>query len=83
MPTVHHFLGLRVTIYPNDHRPAHVHVIGNGCEAVFQLHCPTGPPELRENYGFATRDPAKIAAELTQQLASLCTHWRHIHGNYR
>lgn len=39
--------GLRVVIYPNDHRPAHVHVIGNGCEAVFNLNCPNGPNEWR------------------------------------
>jgi len=42
--------GLRVVVYPNDHRPAHVHVIGRGCEAVFNLNCPAGPVELRENY---------------------------------
>ncbi|WP_425458333.1 DUF4160 domain-containing protein [Collimonas rhizosphaerae] len=53
MPTVLAILGLRVTIYPNDHRPAHVHVIGCGCEAVFNLHCPDGPAELRENYAFS------------------------------
>lgn len=47
MPTVHRFDGLRVVIYPNDHRPAHVHVMGNGCEAVFRLNAPDGPPELR------------------------------------
>ena len=35
MPTILHILGLRVVIYPNDHRPAHVHVIGSGNEAVF------------------------------------------------
>lgn len=40
-------------IYPNDHRPAHVHVIGKGCEAVFRLQCPLGPVELRENYRFS------------------------------
>jgi len=28
MPTVLRFEGLRAVIYPNDHRPAHVHVIG-------------------------------------------------------
>ena len=44
--------GLRVMIHPNDHRPAYVHVIEAGKEAVFNLHCPKGPPELRENYGF-------------------------------
>ena len=29
-------------IYPNDHRPEHVHVIGAGAEAVFELRCPGG-----------------------------------------
>jgi len=43
MPTALTIFGLRVVIYPNDHRPAHVHIIGNGCEAVFNLHCPKGP----------------------------------------
>jgi len=33
MSTVDRIGGRRVVIYPNDHRPAHVHVIGNGCEA--------------------------------------------------
>jgi hypothetical protein len=30
---------LPVVIYPNDHRPAHVHVIGADGEAVFVLSC--------------------------------------------
>ena len=47
VPTVLRFGALRVTIYPNDHRPAHVHVIGPDREAVFNLHCPNGPIELR------------------------------------
>ncbi|WP_182915673.1 DUF4160 domain-containing protein [Massilia cavernae] len=53
MPTISRFFGLRVVIYPSDHLPAHVHVIGDGGEAVFDLHCPAGPPELRETYGFS------------------------------
>ena len=61
MPTVLQFYGLRVVVYPNDHRPAPVHVLGNGCEAVFNLRCPGGPPELRENMGFARRELARIA----------------------
>lgn len=39
MPTVLRFSGLRVVVYPNDHRPARVHVIGRDCEAVFNLNC--------------------------------------------
>lgn len=49
MPTVLSLYGLRVVIYPNDHRPAHVHVMGRDCEAVFKLNCPIGPTALREN----------------------------------
>ncbi|WP_414649144.1 DUF4160 domain-containing protein [Collimonas sp.] len=69
-------------VYPNDHRPAHVHVIGNGCEAVFNLHCPYGPPELRENFGFSHKEVAKIANRLDISLARLCHEWRHWHGHY-
>jgi hypothetical protein len=47
---------------------AHVHVVGGGCEAVFQLNCPDGPLELRENYGFATRKLSKIKEALTAKL---------------
>ena len=81
MPTVLTIFGLRVVVYPNDHRPAHVHVIGNGCEAVFDLHGPNGPPELRENYGFTRRELVKIVNELTANLAVLINQWRRIHGS--
>ena len=81
MPTVDRIDGLRVTIYPNDHRPAHVHVIGNGCEAVFKLHCPEGPPELRENFGFSPGDLARIKTAVTRRLAHLCAEWSKIHDN--
>jgi hypothetical protein len=80
MPTVLRFDGLRVVIYPNDHRPAHVHVIGRGCEAVFNLNCPAGPVELRENYRFSKRQISKIETELTDRVDELCRAWEEIHG---
>jgi len=82
MPNVLTIFGLRVVIFPNDHRTAHVHVIGNGCEAMFNLHCPGGPPELRENYGFSRKEITKIADELTANLTFLCFNWRKIHDCY-
>jgi hypothetical protein len=81
VPTVSRIGGLRVVIYPNDHRPAHVHVIGDG-EAVFVLHCPDGPPELREGYGFNRSDVNRILAALAERLAILCEEWSEIHGRY-
>lgn len=80
MPTVDRIDGLRVVIYPNDHRPAHVHVIGDGCEAAFNLNCPEGRPELRENYGFSTSRLLKIKTALTPKLPYLYAQWSMIHG---
>ena len=79
MPTVLAFRGLRVTIYFNDHRPAHVHVIGKGCEATFVLNCPAGPVEIAENLGFSRKELRKILEVLTEHLAELCEAWRSIH----
>ncbi|HTA22364.1 MAG TPA: DUF4160 domain-containing protein [Terriglobales bacterium] len=81
MPTVLRFEGLRVVIYPNDHRPAHVHVIGRGCEAVFNLHCPGGPAEVRENYSFARAEVTHIERVLIKHLAALCCEWERVHGS--
>lgn len=80
MPTVLRIDGLRVVIYPNDHRPAHVHVIGGGSEAVFNLNCPEGPQELRENYGFSRQEMARIKASLEDVVDTLCKQWSNIHG---
>jgi len=82
MPTILKLYGCRVVIYTNDHRPAHVHVIGNGCEAVFRLNCPDGPPELRENYAFSAKDLSRISAGLAAELLALCTQWRMLHDYY-
>lgn len=81
MPTVLRIGALRVAVYPNDHRPAHVHVIGDGHEAVFELNCPAGPVVVRENYGFAARDLTRIQAALERNLTALCGAWERIHGS--
>jgi hypothetical protein len=82
MPTVLRIGGLRVVIWPNDHRPPHVHVMGADGEAVFNLHCPSGPPELRESYGFRLADLNRIEAVLAEAITTLCADWRMIHGDY-
>jgi hypothetical protein len=81
MPTVLRFDELRVVVYPNDHRPAHVHVIGRGAEAVFNLSCQLGPVELRENYGFTRREIGHVGKILMIHLPELCAAWEKIHGS--
>ena len=70
-------------IYLNDHRPAHVHVTGADCEAVFILNCPDGPPELREVYGhFNRRKLGRIQNDLAECVFALCQKWSEIHDRY-
>lgn len=80
MPTLLRVHGLRVVIYPNDRRPAHAHVIVSDHEAVFNLGCPDGPVELRENYGFRSREVLRIEVALTEGLEDLCQAWEEIPG---
>ena len=82
MPTVLSLYGLRVVVYPNDHRPAHVHVMGRDCEAVFNLNCPGGPTALRENYGFSLKELNRIVAHLDAQAWYLCQQWKDVHGYF-
>jgi hypothetical protein len=60
-----------MVIYPNDHQPAHVHVIGTGYEAVFNLNCPAGP--LRREIGH-------MGTVVMGHLETLCRAWEQIHG---
>ncbi len=83
MPTILRFDGLRVVIYPNDHLPGHVHVVGAEYEAVFELNCPKGPVTLRESYGFTTRQLRDLAEQLTESLSLLCDAWESIHESDR
>lgn len=82
MPTLLRFDGMRVVLYPNDHRPAHVHVLGAGGEAVFALNCPDGPPTLRESYRLGRAEVGRIGAVLADNLAVLCAAWSRMHGRY-
>jgi len=80
MPTVVRFAGYRVVIYPNDHRPEHVHVIGKGVEAVFEVNCPDGDIHLRENYGASRKEISRMRRELKKFQRLICEVWEEIHG---
>ncbi len=79
MPTVLPFDTYRVAIYTNDHRPAHVHVIGPQRRAIFELNGPKGPPTVRDSRLSPTK-LTKIKTVLQQHLAELCKAWGKIHG---
>ena len=80
MPTVLRHAGFRFVIFPADHRPAHVHAIGQGGEAVFNLRCPKGPPELREVYGLSRSRVADVRRIVAREIEMLCNAWEVAHG---
>jgi hypothetical protein len=82
MPTIGRIDQLRIVVWPNDHRPAHVHVIGPDSEAVFNLNCPEGPAELRESFGFRLSELRRIEAALSNRLGALCVSWKEIHDRF-
>jgi hypothetical protein len=71
MPTLIRFDGLRVVVYPADHRPPHGHVIGRRNEAVFQLAEPGYSVVLRENIGFGRTEIALIRRRLELEIPKL------------
>ncbi len=71
---------MRVVLYPNEHRSIHVHVIGLGHEAVFQLDCLAATVALKENYGFSFHDLTRLRGVLLKNLTALCRAWEVIHG---
>ena len=80
MPTVMRQGRVRYIIYPSDHRPAHVHLIGPEGEAIFNLNCPNGPCALRENYGVKSRPLNDIERLTNKHIKELCRAWEEIHG---
>lgn len=69
-------------IYPNDHRPAHVHVWDGRRQAMFNLNCPAGPVELRENFGFSWPEVNQLARSVQPHVQALCARWRSFHAHY-
>jgi hypothetical protein len=76
MPTVLRIDGLRVVIYPNDHPPAHVHVIGGGWVVVVNLI----GLELREVIGCEEPEARRVLRLIADHRDELMGAWRRIHG---
>lgn len=78
MVTVHRLDSLRFVIYSNDHDPAHVHVLREGCEAKVQLV--GAQPVLIWQHGFTPADLRRILDETRAERFRLLKKWKDIHG---
>lgn len=79
MVTVFRAYGLRVIIFTDDHRPAHVHVFGDG-QAKIDLLGPGGSPELVWAEGMTKTEIRRAMRTVTEQRAMLLMRWESIHG---
>ena len=75
--------GFQIRIYPNDHRPPHVHAVGSKGEAVLLLNCPDGPPTIRESVGLNGPEVRAMLKELLPQISVLCAASETIRANFR
>lgn len=76
MPTILRIDGLRVVVYPNDHPPAHVHVIGPGWVVVVNLL----GPEVREAIGCTEPNARRVLRVVDEHQAALMEAWKRYHG---
>ena len=80
MVVVHRFGPFRVSIFSNDHAPAHVHVIGAGGEAKVQLVGPDAPKVIRHR-GLGGNDLRRIEDEIAAEIPKLLERWLELHGS--
>lgn len=79
MPTIHRESGFRVVIYPNDHEPAHVHVMKAGGEAKIQLL--DTPDFIWVTDEMSDKDARKALEIVEQNQECFLSKWEEIHGN--
>jgi len=79
MVTVLRAHGLRIVIFVDDHRPAHVHVFGDG-EAKINLSGADGAPALIWADGMSRAELRRAMRIVVEQQAFLRKRWEDIHG---
>jgi hypothetical protein len=83
MPTIIRQEGFRIVIYPNDHLPAHVHVVKGDGEVRIKLGKKESltPPSLMTVMGkISDKDVAKALFLVTEYQSQLLAKWSEIHG---
>jgi hypothetical protein len=76
MPAVLRIGGLRVIVYPNDHPPVHVHVLGPGWVVVINLIGPT----VREVIDCNEPEARRVLRLSAAHRDELMEAWRRFHG---
>lgn len=76
MPVIIRLGNLKFYIYPHDHRPAHVHIIGVESEAKFEIT--TG--RCISNYGFSSRAILRLSKRVLEYSSEFLEAWKEYEG---
>jgi hypothetical protein len=79
MATLFRVGSYRIVLYSNDHRPAHVHAVGEG-HARFLLGTSADGVQLIEQHGVPARELRRIAGAITLRHAECLAGWRKHHA---
>ena len=80
MPTIIQQDGFRIVIYPNDHTPAHVHVLKADGEVRIDLGNEKILPSLRSVRGkISDKDVMKALSLVAEYQIELLAKWSEIH----
>jgi Domain of unknown function (DUF4160) len=81
MPTIIKQDGFRIVIYPNDHTPAHVHVLKADGEVRIDLRNEKTLPSLMSVRGkISDKDVMRALSLVTEYQIELLAKWEEIHN---
>lgn len=75
MGTVVEFNGIKIRVNPRDHYPPHVHVVGKGCSARFNIQT----MEWMESLEFSRSDLKAIEAVIYRRILEIWQEWERHH----
>jgi hypothetical protein len=75
MGTVVEFKGVKIRVNPRDHRPPHVHVVGNGGKARFNIES----MEWIDSLEFTRSDLKAIEEVIHRRIEEIWNEWRRCH----
>ena len=76
MGEIFRFKSLKFKIWPNDHAPPHVHVIGPDSHTKVNIES----LEIVSSYGFSANDLRIIQQQIFKRKIKILEKWEHYHG---
>jgi len=75
MGTIVEFNGVKIRVNPRDHLPPHIHIVGNGGNARFNIDS----MEWMESLGFTRSDLNAIEEVIHRRIAEIWDEWKKCH----